>query len=244
MARPSARLLHTADCHLGAPGQGTAAQPAFQRVVDLALEVQADAVVVAGDLFDTVRVADDVVDWTAEQLRRLDCPVVVLPGNHDHGGTESPFHRRAFAERSGATVLQREEGQLVADASPRFAFWGRATHDHSPSFRPLVGVPARPADRWGVVIGHGLLVRDASATDRGSPIDLADLDIEGWDYVALGHVDAFQVVQVEPVTACYAGATSGTAARPGGAAVVDFAEGEAPRVEWVALPPSTALGAA
>jgi DNA repair exonuclease SbcCD nuclease subunit len=236
--------VHTADCHLGAPGEGTAAQPAFQRVVDLALEVQADAMVVAGDLFDTVRVADDVVDWAAEQLRRLDCPIVVLPGNHDHGGPDSPFTRRAFAERSRATVLHREEGELISDTSSHFAFWGRATHDHSPTFRPLVGVPARPADRWGVVIGHGLLVADAASTDRGSPIDRADLAIRGWDYVALGHVDTFQQVQAEPVSACYAGATSGTATRPGGAVVVEFAEGRMPRAEWVALTPSRAQGAA
>ena len=38
---------------------------------------------IAGDLFDNNRVPDDDFDFVRDQLARLSCPVLVLPGNHD-----------------------------------------------------------------------------------------------------------------------------------------------------------------
>lgn len=231
-ARPPARLVHAADCHLGAPGGGTVAAEAFERLIRLTMEARADALVIAGDLFDTVRVDADLLMWVARELDRLDCPVVIIPGNHDHCGAGSPFERFDFTSACGARVVRNEDGELIDDASRLFSFWGRAVHEHVPEFRPLAGIPQPSSGRWGVVVGHGLVVADASRTDRGSPIDSNDLHICGWDYVALGHFGRFRQVQADPVPAYYAGETVDRPDCPGGAVVVDFAEGAPPRVAW------------
>jgi len=234
-ARPPARLVHAADCHLGTPGGGAAATDAFEQLVSFTMRARADALVIAGDLFDTIRVDIGLLRWVDEQLGRLDCPVVIVPGNHDHCGVDSPYTRFDFAGGSGARVVRNEDGELVEDVSELFAFWARAVHEHVPEFRPLAGVPRPPLDRWGIVVAHGLVVPDASRTDRGSPIDADDLDISGWDYVALGHVSRFRQVQEHPVPAYYAGETVAAPHSPGGAVVVDFTEGAPPQVTWVAL---------
>src|SRR2546423_4001879 len=80
--RPPAKVLHVSDCHLGAD-LPNGEDEAFAHAIDLALAEDVDAVVITGDLFDHGRVRDDLLDWTAAQLDRLDQPIVLLPGNHD-----------------------------------------------------------------------------------------------------------------------------------------------------------------
>ncbi len=78
------RFLHTADVHLDSPLKtlalrnpelsdliGLATRRAFIRVVDLCLEEQVDALVVAGDLYDGHQTSMKTARFVAEQLRRL-----------------------------------------------------------------------------------------------------------------------------------------------------------------------------
>jgi len=52
-------------------------------MVEVAMQEKCDLLVIAGDLFDSVKVQKPVVRKAAEILRRFDGMVVVLPGNHD-----------------------------------------------------------------------------------------------------------------------------------------------------------------
>ena len=54
--RRPARVLHTSDVHLAVPGG--AEEVAFRAALDLAAELEVDAVLIAGDLFDHARVAE------------------------------------------------------------------------------------------------------------------------------------------------------------------------------------------
>lgn len=84
------RLLHTADWHVGKTIRGRSRMDEFERalgeVVEIALDQAVDAVLMAGDLYDT-RVAppeaDQLVFETLLRLHREGIPVVALPGNHD-----------------------------------------------------------------------------------------------------------------------------------------------------------------
>lgn len=96
-ARRPATLLHTSDVHLGIQPFDDQAlgreEQAFASLVALARDERVDAVLVAGDLFDNARVPDALLDWTAAQIARLTCPVVLVPGNHDVHDERS-VHRR------------------------------------------------------------------------------------------------------------------------------------------------------
>ena len=61
-------LMHIADVHLGLAGLGVygAEEHAFERAIDLAIDVAADGVLIVGDLFDHGRVSDDLLVWTAK----------------------------------------------------------------------------------------------------------------------------------------------------------------------------------
>lgn len=226
-------MLHTSDCHLGAGGGRREA--AFAALVDTAVAVEADAVVVAGDLFDHARVPDDVLDWTVAELDRLPCPTVLLPGNHDLSGQDSVWHRLDPGRRCrDAHLITAPDGELVDVPGTPVVVWGRAMTEHTPAFRPLGGVPPKPRRALGVVAGHGLVLDADEPTERGSPITPGDLAAVDWDYVALGHAGAYREVRDRPTPARYAGETANSRDGVPGAVLVDLEPGGAtPR--WIPL---------
>jgi|FEC22Drversion2_1045045.scaffolds.fasta_scaffold01259_4 DNA repair exonuclease SbcCD nuclease subunit len=96
-------ILHTADWQLGKPFgsiEGDVAAllreerfNAVARLADLARERQVDAVLVAGDVFDSSTVPDQVLRRALEVMRAYSGPWVLLPGNHDPALAESPWTR-------------------------------------------------------------------------------------------------------------------------------------------------------
>ena len=232
--RPVATLLHTADCHIGSsPG----ARAAFALITRLGLTERFDACVITGDLFDDARVEQNLVDWVAEQLGSLPFPVVILPGNHDVQGSDS-IYGRFDRERRYPTVrvLSNPDGELVHLPSANITVWGRPTVRHTPDFRPLLGIPPRPAQGWAVVLGHGYAEVSDDPTLGGSPIYPRDFNGIDWDYIALGHIPRFQQVKRSSAPAYYAGSSvCSEDDGPGGVAIVRFAEGAVASVCWRAL---------
>jgi DNA repair protein SbcD/Mre11 len=225
----SLTLLHIADCHLGSRPAGGAEEAAFAALIGFALRVRPDALVIAGDLFDSVRVGAAVVEWTAAQLDRLACETVVLPGNHDALLPGSPYTAHGFAERCGAaTVLSDPAGAVVHVAGGQIAVWGRPVVEHAPSFQPLAGAPARPPrGAVGVIAAHGLFVdHEGEETVRGSPIYRGQIERSRWQYLALGHWPRYREVHADP-PAIYAGELAHGTRHPGSAVLVTFEGGRA-----------------
>ena len=62
--------------------------------------LDADALLVVGDVFDHARVPDRALEFYLDQICRLDCPVVTLPGNHDLYHQDTLYRRAPFAVRA------------------------------------------------------------------------------------------------------------------------------------------------
>ncbi len=220
-------LLHTADVHLGNPAPGTAGLPgahrAFEAIVDRALDAEVDVFLIAGDLFDHNRVADEAVGFAQSQLRRLHCPAVILPGNHDCLHANAIYHRHDFSTACGnVRVITEPDGQTITFSDLDLVVWGRAMETHEPGFHPLADIPTRqgkPA-RWHVVMAHGFFYEDFETPERSSPIRAAEIRQTGWDYVAMGHKHVMADHSQGSVVAWYPGA---------------------PLAEWSAAPPGHVL---
>ena len=85
------RLLHTADWHVGKTMRGRSRadehRAVLEEIVGLAVEHKVDAVLVAGDLFDTTAPppeAEKIVYAALLALARSVPHVVVISGNHDN----------------------------------------------------------------------------------------------------------------------------------------------------------------
>ncbi|MEC8923600.1 MAG: DNA repair exonuclease [Actinomycetota bacterium] len=209
------RILHTSDVHIGhTKGLGDAHSDVCQcpilGLTAAAVKHQADALIIAGDLFDHARLSDETIVRTLELLTAPGVPVIVIPGNHDVHDATSLWERcRTDVERTGVLLLDRLVGSSLVLASGRLTVWGRAMADHEPGYRPLAEVPPRPDTQWYVVAAHGHLNLTADDAHRSSPITYEEIAATDADYVALGHWHVTTDASHGGVVAWYPGAPMG-----------------------------------
>ena len=92
------RLLHTSDWHLGRGLGGhslaEAQQAALDSILEVAVEMRVDVVIVAGDIFDrTFPAVEDVrrLNGVLTRIHAAGIPIVVTAGNHDEGARLAAF---------------------------------------------------------------------------------------------------------------------------------------------------------
>ncbi|MFN2459992.1 MAG: exonuclease SbcCD subunit D [Candidatus Velthaea sp.] len=94
-------LVHAADLHLettfpdvrGGNRRRAALAEALVRIVDLALERNADVLTFGGDLFESERAGPQTARFLFEQFARFRKPVFVAPGNHDAYSSRAAYAR-------------------------------------------------------------------------------------------------------------------------------------------------------
>jgi DNA repair exonuclease SbcCD nuclease subunit len=99
-------IVHCADVHLettfpetrGGAGRRKALADAFVRIVDEALERNADVLTIGGDLYESERAGPQTVRFLFEQFARFGKPVFVAPGNHDPHAPSSLLARADLPE--------------------------------------------------------------------------------------------------------------------------------------------------
>ena len=103
------KLIHTADIHLDASfaasglplGFGNRRRQAlrrvFERILTRAQAWPADAVLIAGDLYDHRRISRDTIAFLREQFERIrPIPILIAPGNRDPFTPASPYASEAW----------------------------------------------------------------------------------------------------------------------------------------------------
>jgi DNA repair protein SbcD/Mre11 len=203
-------FIHAADIHLDSPLKGLeryenapverirgATRRAFTRLIDLAIEKTVDFVVIAGDLYD-----GDWRDYNTGlflvrelgRLRDLKIPVFIIAGNHDAANKMTralrlPANVRFLAHERPETIHLEELGVAI----------------HGQSFpKPAVMenlAAAYPAPERGYT-NIGLLHTGMGGVDgheRYAPCTLEELRLRGYDYWALGHIHARQILCDEPM---------------------------------------------
>ena len=104
------RLLHTADWHVGKTLKGRSRldeqEQVLREIVGIAREREVDAVLVAGDLYDTAAPsaqAQQLVVRTLMGLARDGAQVIAIAGNHDHAAALDAY--RPLANAAGITLV-------------------------------------------------------------------------------------------------------------------------------------------
>ncbi len=196
-------------------------EAAFRGVIDVGLREHVDCMVIAGDFFDNARVSEETLRFAAQQIARIDVPVLIVPGNHDHVGRGSVYDRIDLeALAPNLTVLRAPAGALVVYEALGIVVWGRAHLEHDGAFAPFAGAPARAAvataGQWYLGIGHGHYLHPGSGGQPSFHIRATDLAELEHDYLALGHweqqtrVTRGEGTQADAVAA-YSGAPDGQA---------------------------------
>lgn len=190
------RFVHAADLHLDSPLRSMAlrdpelgarlrlaSRKVLTHIVDLAIDRQADALVLAGDVFDGAEPDLAVRAYLVTELARLaraDIPTVVIRGNHDalmdlarHGPLGEAVHLLDAAVPS-ATIRDVDFHGLSFDAP----------HVYEGA---LPRCPVPTPGRRNVGVMHASL-DGAAGHDPYGPCATPDLMAHGYDYWALGHI--------------------------------------------------------
>lgn len=256
-----ATFIHTADWQLGKPFAAVDDEQkrvllqqerlnVLERIGKAVRTHAAEFVLVAGDLFDSPTVDRYCVSATCSGIGRMKVPVLVIPGNHDHGGPGSVWGQKFFLEESrqlapNLTVLLEpiavELGHAVLLPCPLLrrhesadpTAWLRSWPDLS-----KYGDKPRVVLAHGSVQGFGAEAADEEESAGGVPnlIDLSRIPESELDYVALG--DWHGTKQVGP-KAWYAGTpeldrfVKGGDHDPGNILIVTAERGATPSVKSV-----------
>lgn len=214
------RLLHTSDLHLESLEHESCHD--FHSLIIAARQVEADLVVIAGDLFDSQRVRDNLIRFVVEELRRLTAQVVILPGNHDCLTPLSAYARSTIWEDSpNIRIFRSPDGETVKFPDLGIALWGKPSTSYDQDMLPLEGIPQPEGNGgWNIAVAHGFYVGNDQPFSPGYQITHREIVESGRDYIALGHVPVFNVICHEPVLACY----SGSPQVSGGFLIVDLGE--------------------
>lgn len=197
------RLLHSADWQLGARfsqfgSAGARLREArlrtLHRTLELAQSHQADAFVIAGDLFEDNHVDDDLVQAVVALFAKFPrVPIVILPGNHDpFTGPNSVWQRRTFQSAPAHLRIVTEPSviELGAEAVLLAAPLTQKLSTLDPSLKLAelaAALPAATPPRIRVGFTHGALAIEGKHQPNDFPIALHAASRAGLDYLGLGH---------------------------------------------------------
>ena len=215
------RICHMADVHLGYRRYNKLTKNginqreadinlAFQEAITRMISLKPDAVVIAGDLFHSVRPSNAIVTMCFRQLRRLadetQAPIIIVAGNH-----ETP---KRIDTGSVLQLFTEISGVYVADAQKEvFTFKDKSLAVTCMPHAALVDrdkLTLRADDRFqhNILVVHGQVNEGWISDFGGAEIDLKSLAPHEWDYIALGHVHLYRPVSLN---ACYSGSLEHTA---------------------------------
>ena len=205
-------FLHSADWQIGKP-YARVEDPdkraklrqvrieAIDRIGQCARDQQAAFLLVAGDLFDSPTPSSSDISAVCQALGRLCCPVLVIPGNHDHGAPGSVWHQRFFQDECqrrapNLQVLLSREPLVLEQAIVLPCPLLRRTDSQDPTaWVRSIDWEALPSDRPRILLAHGSIhgfgSEDLDADGGNLPSSQNQLRLDDGllgqlDYVALG----------------------------------------------------------
>ena len=196
----SVKILHCADLHIGAAASflGAAASKrqfetmmTFERIVDLATKESVQVILIAGDLFDSNRAAEELVKPVFDKIAATpDIRFVFAAGNHDPLNTESPFAKRELPEN--LTVLDTKDCVVTLAGLP-VRVYGKSFESVYQKGQAAFSVSPPEDDNINLMVLHGETTTDIHS--RYNAITPQFIANSGMDYIALGHVHTHTEVQ-------------------------------------------------
>jgi DNA repair exonuclease SbcCD nuclease subunit len=216
------RFVHSADLHLDSPFSGLrsiapeiaetlyqATFKAYDNIIDLCIQEQVDALLIAGDIFDaadrSLRAQLKFVDGL-NRLQEANIRSFICHGNHDPlDGWEAQIALPGSCHRFGREL---EQVPVFEDDPDRAVVYGISypQREVRENLVPRFGTAKAEAFTIGLLHAN---VDSNPAHDSYAPCSIKDLEATGIDYWALGHVHTRQVLLEANPTVVYPGNPQG-----------------------------------
>lgn len=194
----------------------------LEEILGIIRKEEVDALLLPGDIYDKTVSSEEAVsllDWFLDSLHDMKCPVYIIPGNHDSAGRLS-FVRNILNEEnvhiSGA-FDQKMERYVVEDDFGPLNIWllpffrdvavklpDDVQRNPDAAFRKVLENSGFDPKERNVLLSHQFFL------SKGCPLDVGGSErqipsvggedcisselLEGFDYVALGHIHKAQKV--------------------------------------------------
>ncbi len=204
------KIVHAADLHIDSPMVGvekypgvpverlrSATRDAFKNLVTFTLDEGAALLILAGDIFD-----DNWRDYATGlyflrelgRLRDAGTKVVLLRGNHDAAGHVT---RKLLLPKEYVTELSTKKAESIVFEELGVAVHGQGYAQRETTQDLALSYPTPVSGLLNIGVLHTSLDgREGHASY--APTNVRTLEAKGYDYWALGHVHAREVVSREP----------------------------------------------
>ena len=205
-------MVHTSDLHLGSLFSATP-EVAEQRrqeqldtlkqILDLCTANKADALLISGDLFDSMRVESEYLAAVKRLFSHYTVRVFITPGMNDPATPDSCYNtewpQNVHIFRGGMEKVEIPERNTCV--------WGagftrtRCEETLLKDFNPI-------NSRINILMLYGELVDDTDADSICNPIGIDAINACGADYVALGSSHTYEHYENNDLIYCYSGMPS------------------------------------
>ena len=225
------RIIHTSDVHLDAcfSASGMPAsfgnrrrqslRDGFHAIIERAGAWPANAVLIAGDLFEHDRVSRDTVQFLISEFKSIpSIPVFIAPGNHDPYLPSSPYATENWPQNVFIFTKPEWAGFAIGDGEMTVHGFGfdAPRPSHNPFGELFIGEDRREAIH--VAVAHGSeRGHQPPDKDEYAAFDAKDAAVAGLDYLALGHFHSVTPIEGAFETKVYySGSPEGLSLREAG----------------------------
>lgn len=207
----SVKIVHCADLHFDTPFTGMDSvqkaeirreelRQVFGRIVALAAEEKADALIICGDLFDHAAVSAYTLRFLREKLASIpDIPVFISAGNHDPNLPGSYY--RIFDWSENVHIFPRQIEKIECKG---FNIYGSSFAAYDEAESMLTGFCVENPEEINILAMH------ADIGGVYNPITEEEIEKSGADYLALGHIHRYSgPMHFGTTTAVYPGCPEG-----------------------------------
>lgn len=208
------KIIQTADLHLGSYFSSTPEIAAnrkleqldtLRRIVAIGTEHSAAALLIAGDLFDSLRCEQQLLTDVKDILKHSGMRVFITPGNHDPATPDSSYIDSEWPDnvhifKGGIECVElKDEGVCV---------WGVGFR-HSIEAECILGDFTPKDNCINILVMHSELVPNENAESRYNPVTFERLQSLGVDYCAIGHIHKPETQSSGEFVVCNCGCPSG-----------------------------------
>lgn len=209
------RIIHCADLHLDSRMNANLAKEkarerqaellnTFERMMNYAILHRVDAIIIAGDLYDTKNISAAARNTVREAiLRNPDIDFYYLRGNHD---AES-FLSNLEEIPENLKLFDNGWTSYAADKAGRVMITGAELCKENAA--SIYNELTLDMEKFNIVVLHGQEAEHASR-DGAEIISLRSLRNKGIDYLALGHIHSYKTGELDARGSyCYPGCLEG-----------------------------------
>ena len=162
----------------------------FLKVLKLAAEEQADALLCSGDLYEQDRVTPDTGEFLRRSFGDLSpMKVFIAPGNHDYLSPGSIYKSTQWSDN--VHIFHGDFSEGMVELGPGFVLWGTAHRvpANTPNFFAGFRVPSGPDTH--VALAHASeagWLQQASGQQPHAVFSAGDIERAGFTHALLGHI--------------------------------------------------------